>query len=147
MDVFGREIRYRGGFKGEDAVITITGASDVGSLVRSLQFGYRQGISRIWDLTDGSCFFVAGRTEGSWSVARVVGPGSFMDALREMTVCTPGTISFGSAGGFCGSGVSVRRTNYTLKNTVLTGISSSVNSDDMILNEGVSGIFLSLEIT
>lgn len=142
-DVFGREIAYSGGFKGEDAVITITGASDTGALVRNLSFEYGQSVTRIWDLTDGSCFYVAGRTSGNWSVSRVVGPGSFMRALQDMTVCDPGTISFGAGGGFCDGNGS---TEYNLNYTVLTGVNASINADDMIVNEGVGGIFLSLSI-
>ena len=141
-DIFGRSVNYGGGFKGDDAVISISGVS-AGALVQSLSFEYGQAMTRIWDLTSSSVFIVAGRAEGNWSIARIVGPGGFMRALVAMDVCDPGTVSFSAGKGFCDAS---DNTTYNLNHVVTTGVRSEVTTETMMMQEAVGGIFLSLSI-
>ena len=137
-DMFGRNIKYGGGFRPEGTTVNFSGITG-GSIVRNINISYEQAVSRIWDLGTGKCFYVAGHTNGTWSIGRVAG-GSSIGALGGYTVCSPGTIKFSGKNGLCsGSGAS-----YSLHSVVTVQVGVTVTSDDMIINEGVGGTFLSL---
>ena len=142
-DIFGRAINYGGGFKPEGTSVSFSGILG-GAIVRNINIGYDQQISRIWDLGSGKCFFIAGHTNGTWGIGRVAGTGSSIAALGAYTVCAPGTMTFNGTNGLCKAGVTG---NYTLSNVITVQVSVAVTSDDMIINEGVGGTFLSLSVT
>ena len=140
-DIFGRNIKYGGGFTPEGTTVNFSGITG-GAIVRNLTIGYEQAISRIWDLGTGSCYFIAGHTNGTWGMGRVAGPGAGISALAAYTVCAPGTLTFNGTNGLCKGGGTAK---YTLKNVVTVQVNVAVASEDMIINEGVGGSYLSLE--
>ena len=140
MDVFGRNLSYGGGFQPEGTTINMTGITG-GAIVRNVTLGYEQAISRIWDLGSGKCYFIAGHTNGTWGLGKVAGPGATIQAIAGYTVCKPGTITFNGTNGFCGNATAGR---YTLNVVVTAQVSVSVQSEDMIINEGVAGTYLYL---
>ena len=141
MDIFGRNLKYGGGFQPEGTTVNFSGIVG-GAIVRNLTIGYEQAISRIWDLGTGACYFIAGHTNGTWGMGRIAGPGAGISALAAYTVCNPGTLSFNGSNGLCPK---TGNAKYTLKNVVTVQINVGVTSDDMIINEGVGGSYLSLE--
>lgn len=144
-DIFNRTIGFAGAFKPEDTLITLSGVLQDLTLVRNLNLTYEQQLSRIWDLKDAKVFVVAGHTNGTWTIGRVVGPAGGGDIFGK-DVCNPGTITIGGQSGFCkpGGGRIGSQATYTLEKCILSQLTASVTSDDMILNEGLGGIFLSL---
>ena len=145
-DIFGRDLEYGGGFQPEGTTVSMSGITG-GAIVRNISIGYQQAISRIWDLGSGKCFFVAGHTNGTWSIGKLAGPGASISALAGYTVCAPGTLSFNGANGLCGPvAAGAAGANYKLYNVITVQVSLSVNADDMIINEGVGGTFLSLNV-
>ena len=147
-DIFGRELTYGGGFLPEDTTVSMSGISG-GAIVRNLQIGYEQQISRIWDLGTGSCFFIAGHTNGTWQIGKIAGPGASITALGGYTVCAPGTIKFTGGNGLCfpGGASAGKAANYELKSVITAKVNVSVSSEDMIINEGIGGTFLILDVT
>ena len=144
MGVFGRTIITDGGFKGEDAAVTFSPGGEAGSLVRNIQLQFGQQISRIWDLTTGHVFLIAGRPEGNASLAKVAGPGSGLAAFTQWTVCDRGSITINGEGGFCAD---IQQSgNWNLKDCVLTGIAASASAEDMILNEGITVAFMDMTV-
>jgi hypothetical protein len=140
-DIFGRNIRYGGGFLPEGTSVKFAGITG-GAIVRNIQIAYEQPVSRIWDLGSGRCFFVAGHPNGSWSMGKIGGPGASIKALGGYNVCNPGTVTFAGENGMCSPAGEV---TYTLKTVITTSINVAVSSEDMIINEGVGGTFMSLE--
>lgn len=145
-DVFGRNIQYGGGFQPEGTTVSFSGITG-GAIVRNINISYEQAISRIWDLGTGKCYFVAGHTNGTWSVGRVAGPGASVQALAQYTVCAPGTITFNGKNGICGPNAANASGRYTMHNVVTVQIGITVTSDDMIINEGVGGTYLYLDVS
>jgi hypothetical protein len=141
-DIFGRDLTYGGGFKPEGTSVTFAGMVG-GAIVRNISIGYEQAISRIWDLGTGNCFFVAGNTNGTWQIGKIAGPGASISTLGAYTVCSPGTMVFNGTNGSCDPATVA---GYTLNNVITAQVSVSVSSEDMIINEGVGGTFLSLSI-
>ena len=144
MDIFGRNLEYGGGFQPEGTTVSLSGITG-GAIVRNISIGYEQAISRIWDLGTGKCYFIAGHTNGTWGIGKIAGPGASLDALGAYTVCAPGTMSFNGENGLCDN-VPNGNAMYTLFNVITVQVSVSVNSDDMIINEGVGGTFLYLGV-
>jgi hypothetical protein len=142
-DIYGRDIKYGGGFQPEGTTVSFAGITG-GAIVRNINISYTQQLSRIWDLGSGKCYFVAGHTNGAWSVGRVAGPGASIDALASNTVCSPGSITFSGVNGICGPSASGSTGRYTLHNVVTVNVGVTVTSDDMIINETVGGTFLYL---
>ena len=143
-DIFGRNLEYGGGFQPEGTTVSLSGITG-GAIVRNISIGYEQAISRIWDLGTGKCYFIAGHTNGTWGIGKIAGPGASISALAGYTVCAPGTLTFNGANGLC-SNAANGQADYNLYNVITVQVSLSVNSDDMIINEGVGGTFLSLDV-
>ena len=141
-DIFGRNLEYGGGFQPEGTTINFSGITG-GAIVRNISIGYEQALSRIWDLGSGKCYFVAGHTNGTWGIGKIAGPGASIESLASYTVCNPGTMAFNGVSGLCDGGTGG---SYTLFNVVTVQVNVAVNSDDMIINEGVGGTFLYLAV-
>lgn len=139
-DIFGRKLEYGGGFQPEGTTVNFSGITG-GAIVRNISIGYEQAMSRIWDLGTGKCFFIAGHTNGTWGLGKIAGPGASIAALAGYNVCAPGTLSFNGQNGLCDAAANGE---YHLHNVITAQVNVSVNSDDMIINEGVGGTFLSL---
>lgn len=141
-DIFGRNVKYGGGFKPEGTTVNFSGITG-GAIVRNISIGYNQQISRIWDLGSGSCYFVAGHTDGTWGIGRVAGPGASLQALAGYNVCNPGTLAFNGSTGLC---TPAPTSTYTLNSVITVQVTVAVTSDDMIINEGVGGTYLFLTV-
>ena len=139
-DIFGRTITWGGSFQPEGTTVSFAGAQ-IGAIVRSVQISYGQAISRLWDLGTGRSFIVAGNTNGTWSIGTVAGVGGTFGDYG--TICAPGEMVISADAGLCGPSVPV---SYTLRQTILAQVGLSVVSDDMIINQALSGLFLSLEV-
>jgi len=139
-DIFGRSITWGGSFQPEGTTVSFAGA-EIGAIIRSVQISYGQAISRLWDLGTGKSFIVAGNTNGTWSIGTVAGVGGTFSDFGE--ICAPGEMVISADAGMCGPTTPV---SFTLRQTILAQVGLSVVSDDMIINEAVSGLFLSLEV-
>lgn len=140
-DVFGRSIQYGGGFKPEGTTVNFSGITG-GAIVRNVNIGYEQPMTRIWDLSSSRCFFVAGHTNGTWGIGKIAGTGATLAAISGYNVCSPGTMSFTGKNGLCKAG----QATYKLHHVVTTNIAVAVSSEDMVLTEGLGGSFLSLDV-
>lgn len=162
-DIFNRRtLQYGGSFAADAASINFTTGNPnfqagVGLVTQSLQISYQQPITRLYEVGTQYTYFIAGRAQGTMSMARVLGPGivtsqfykSFGDvclanqnhlALDVAAGCQPG----GPGGTGAGSLVSSRM--YFLANNVLIqSLGLSVAAQDMIINEQLSFFFTSLE--
>lgn len=156
LDIFGRQpLNFGGAFAADGARMIFTGIgqsvlSAVGTLAQNLQVTYRQPIIRLYELGDLFEYFVVGRPQGNGMVNRVVGPRpilyafytTFGDACNAQnnnirilarTSCAQGTAT--------GDELDV-----TLKHCVLTDYGLNVAAQDMVFNESLPFMFISLEI-
>jgi len=82
-DMFGRETVFGGAMAAESTFLkfaSVEGLSDMstGLLIQQLQIQYAQNITRLYALEDSKVYFVAGRTEGQFTIQNVVGPSDFI---------------------------------------------------------------------
>jgi hypothetical protein len=169
---------WAGSFASDIAALSIAGnAAVVLGIVQNVNVTFAQNISRIYDVSNGGAssvggvvpvFYVGGRTQGSATIGRVVGPKSgdlctFYETMGN--VCTPQDVQFTFSGG-CGyvqsgslssgtpttvtpfntgnSETGVNSVTYSLEGCVTTQIGIQVNSNDMIVNENVQLMFVNM---
>jgi hypothetical protein len=127
----------------------------VGLLTQTIQFNYAQQITRLYEIGSNATFLVAGRTQGSLSLGRVLGPrqvqtqfyanyGNVCNAANNnITVslqagCTTGTAS---------SGVGTQGTlAFLIQNVVIVSMGLTVAAEQMIVNENLQAMFVSLNL-
>jgi len=143
-DVFNRTVSFGNAFKSEDVTIAFSGIT-VGMLVQNLNVTYQQQISRLWELGSQKQYYIAGRTGGNFTIAKLAGPTTGLNAFITQygNVCNANsnTIDFSYSGGWCTGGTSG---NLKLHHAVIENIGIAVSSNDMIVNQNVSGMFASL---
>lgn len=131
----------------------------VGMLTQNIQINYQQQINRLYEVGSNSTYFVGGRTQGQLAIGRVIGPRgvqvAFYTKYGNMCNARDNTINFSSSGD-CSTGASVASgsigaadgtgAKYTMKFCVITNIGISVGAQDMIVNENLQLLFVSLEV-
>lgn len=159
-DIYGRTAdQFGGAFAADAAVITFgsLAAGGVGLLVQSASFMYTQQVTRIYEIGSNLSFYVGGRTQGQASVQRVLGPRMIVAGFYTQfgNVCNAGqnqlSITLGSSclptdptlGGLDLLGY----IDLVAMFCVITSIGVSVNAGDMIVNESLSLMFGSFNIT
>lgn len=176
---------WAGSFASDIAALSIAGNARIAlGIVQNVNVTFAQNISRIYDVSNGGnssvggivpVFYVGGRTQGSATIGRVVGPKSgdvciFYEVMGN--VCAPQDVTFTFSGG-CGydqgalasaynvgtsntsaapfgtgnSAEGVNSVAYNLEGCVATQIGIQVNSNDMIVNENVQFMFVNMSCT
>lgn len=141
--VFAGGQTYNGGFRADQLKLTFGGTDVAGFLVQNVQFQYTQQVTMLYEIGSANVYYVGGRAQGSATLARVIGPaalgGQFIRNFNNL--CEPQDINFNVSSGCKGGGP-----NYTLQDAVLTTISVSVTSQDVVVNEQLQFIFVDLEM-
>jgi len=144
-DIFNRTVSFGNAFKSEDVTIAFSGVT-AGMLVQNLNIGYQQQISRLWELGSQKQYYIAGRTGGNFAIAKLAGPTagmtSFITTYGDVCNAQSNTIAFSYGGGWCtgGSGGG----NLSLHHAVIENVGLTVSSNDMIVNQNISGMYASL---
>jgi len=136
-----------------------TRAGGVGLLTQNLQIQYSQAVTRLYEIGSNATFLVAGRTQGQASMGRVLGPRAVNIAFytKYGNVCNAGqnNINFEAdagcpenAGLYYGGGGATASGSYTfiIRYVVITNIGIAVAAQDMIINEQLQLMFISLEV-
>jgi hypothetical protein len=124
------------------------GTFGVGMLTQNVQINYQQQISRLYEVGTNNTYFIGGRTQGQLALGRVIGPqavqvtfytkyGNMCFAKSNIMTLTAGNSS--CAGGGPGS-------VFTIMYSVITSIGITVGAQDMIVNEQLQLMFVSLEV-
>lgn len=161
-DLFDRAGNDLGGtFASDGAKIVFSGGGTglgggVGLLCQQLQVQYQQQITRLYEIGSNYTFLVAGRTQGSLSVARILGPRTVQMAFYGTygNVCNAATNNLGillETG--CPKGTSgnpglvggLGKLALNIKNVVLTSLGLTLTAQDMIINEALQAMFVSLD--
>lgn len=134
---------YNGGFRADQLTLTFGGQNVSGFLVQNVQFQFSQQITMLYEIGSENVYYVGGRAQGSATLARVVGPAplakQFITTFNNL--CSPQDINFNASAGCKAGGP-----NYTLQDAVLTTISVSVTSQEVVINEQLQFIFVNLDM-
>ena len=125
---------------------TTGGIDQEEELVQNFASQYQQNINRLWEVGSANTYFIAGRTQGSLAIKRIIGGQGPSKNFIEYygNVCniqnTHFTIQI-SAG--CTSSNVVGGLKFD--GVVINSIGYSVAAADMIINEDISCLFAMLE--
>jgi len=143
QDIYSREISYGGAFSSDGASVQFAGFS-AGFLMQSLQWNYQQHISRLYELGSANIYLVAGRTQGTVNMTRVLGPVSIATEFYEQygNVCNAAenNLSFSMETG-CGGAQSAEQT-IDIRHVIIQGIAGAATAERMVLHETLAMIFL-----
>ena len=144
-DVFGRDIQIGGGFKADGAKVTFAGKGcKEGLLVQNISIQYQQQVNRLYEVGCPEVYLIAGRTNGTISMARVIGPKGIMkDFYSEYgDPCETKSLTIELSPGLC-QGAS--NSAVTANKVIITSIGISVSANDMLINEQMQLMFVTLE--
>ncbi len=150
-DIFGRQALDVGGaFAADAAVVTFAGidGGGVGLLTQSLNFQYQQQITRLYEVGSRQTFYVGGRSQGSASVARILGPravsAAFYSVYGNICNAASNTLAFQLAVGCNDPADLGQGMAFSLLGVVITSIGISVQAENMIINEQLQLMFVTL---
>jgi len=150
-DIFNRTSdKFGGSFAADQARITFPALSggaggDAGLLVQNMQANYTQQVTRLYEISSPTIYYVGGRTSGSAAVTRVVGPrklaSAFYSTYGDICNAASNTLNFSMTTG-CGE-ASGARAAYTAHFVVIVSIGISIAAADMLINESLQMMFSS----
>ncbi len=146
-----------GAFSAEDTTLSFAGvgsdgfslAGGVGLLTQSLQVSYSQNVTRLYEVGSPNSYLIAGRTQGQASLSRIIGPRAIQAAFYRKfgNVCNARSNNIDLAARMgCNGDNSGSLYSLAIGGCVLTSVSISVSAQDMMINESLQMIFISLEI-
>lgn len=148
-DMFGNTVTFGGAFNADGATITFD-SKYTGLLVQSLQWGYMQNISRLYDVTSTDIVLVSGRTQGQGSMSRVMGPSALAAAffLKYGNVCYADTNTLTvTAEVECGQAGGNDTVNLVMSGVVINSYGGAISAQDMVVNEQLGFVFLWMTYT
>lgn len=141
--VFAGGQTHNGGFRADQLSLSFAGEDVAGFLVQNIQFSYTQQLTLLYEIGSEFVYYVGGRAQGTATIARIIGPApaaaAFLAKFNDL--CAPSDIEFDASVGCAGTGL-----RYTLVDAVLTTISVSVTSQEVVINEQAQFIFIDLEV-
>jgi hypothetical protein len=144
-DVFNREVNLGTPLAAESTRLLVAGLTDEDMLAQNVRIEYKQNINRLWEVGSSKQFFIAGRTEGTMSVGRVVGgkgvSGEFIKQYGDVCNIASNHITLKLDAG-CGS--TSDKGSITASGVVVNSVAYNVQAQDMIINEEVSMMFARL---
>lgn len=160
-DIFSRAGQdFKGSFAADAARVAFAGGSadllGVGLLTQTISVNYTQALTRLYEIGTNYTYIVAGRTAGQLAMGRVLGPRPIQLGFyaKYGNVCNAATnnLNFEAETG-CPTGENPGNTGglsgtYTfgIRNAVITNIAITVSAQDMIINEQLQMMFVSLNL-
>ncbi len=159
QDIFGRRpLEFGGAFAADSACINLgleceddegNPIAIEGLLTQQLSIQYQQPITRLYEVGTQKTFYVAGRPQGTASIARILGPGNvmaeFYECLGDVCNADKNDICFCVEANCLGNpDQDFQGMSICLKNVVLQSIGISVQAQDMIINEQLSLFFTAM---
>ncbi len=132
---------FNGGFRADQLELSFGGIDVSGFLVQNVQFQYSQQVTMLYEIGSSNVYYVGGRAQGQATLARVMGPAplaaNFIKLFNDL--CSPQDINFNASAGCKRGGA-----NYTLEDAVLTTLSVSVTSQDVVISEQLQFMYINL---
>jgi hypothetical protein len=145
-DLFNRQVELGEPLAADATILTLPGAlGEEDQLVQQMSIQYQQNVNRLWEVGSFKTFFIAGRTQGSMQVKRVVGSkgvnAAFVKQYADVCKIKENHFSLSFVAG-CESGSD--KGSLSVEGVVITSIAYNVAAADMIINEDISFLFAML---
>lgn len=142
--VFAAPQTHAGGFRADRVRLTIAGRNAPGLVIQNIQFSFSQQVTLLYEIGSNNVYYVGGRAQGNATIGRILGPAAAQCALLTSygDLCQPKDIAFSASSG-CEANTGC---SYTLKKAVMTTITASVNSNDIVINESLQLMFTDIDL-
>ena len=142
-DIFGRSQPVGGVLLADQALMTVSGAGDlgVGALVQQVDLSYQQAANQLFELGSNRVYLAMGRPSGQMTIGRIVGSSEFMSGLFNACL-GGGTVSFSGTSGGC-NGVT-GTFNRTALGVFVTNYGFSMNTQELMIRENLQCSFQGL---
>lgn len=145
-DILNRQVEFGGAFSADGVKLIFGSIAGAGFLVQQMGISYRVQTSRVHEIGSNRVYIVAGRTQGSASLSRLIGPKPFaLEFYQKFSdICQLPNNNIGVLMGAesCGNGAN---THLTLRHCFIEGLNLNVNAGDFLFNEQSTMSFISLE--
>jgi hypothetical protein len=144
-----------GAFAADAAVVTFSGSgggefAGVGMLAQQVSFGYQQQITRLFEIGSNNMYYVAGRSQGNASIARVLGPVpvsvAFYQYYGDVCGATGHVLTFSLMPGCETPGNWGDAINLSLTGALIMSVGFGVAAENMVINEQLSLMYASLMV-
>lgn len=145
-DVFNREVDLGTPLAADATRLLVTGLTEEDMLAQNVRIEYRQNINRLWEVGSSKQFFIAGRTEGTIAVGRIIGgkgvSGEFIRQYGDVCKMAQNHITLLLDAG-CVSKQTLGK--ITASGVVVQSVAYNVTSQEMMINEDIAMMFARLE--
>lgn len=149
-DVFGREVGSAAGTFLSEGGSTLVSGEGENLLLQNIQVTYQRPINFIFGLGDTKRYMVVGRSQGSFSVGRIVGPAkanaNFLEKMADPCKSPQGANFDITMGGGCPTGQGANKVKLALKGAFLTSVGYSIQAQDVMINENLQGVCTSVSV-
>ena len=147
-DIFQRQVELGTPLAADATRLLLPDLGDGDLMVQSVSVQYQQNINRLWEVGSFKTFFIAGRTQGTLQLKRVIGAKGLSTGFiqRYGDVCqirsNQMTLSLGaSCTDFQNQG------GLKVEGCVITSVGYSIAAADMIINEDIAMMFAKLGLS
>lgn len=144
-DIFGRTQPVGGVLAADQALMTISGAGDlgVGALVQNLELNYQQQANQLFELGSNKVYLAMGRPTGTMTIGRIVGTSEWMADLFD--ACSGGgTVSFTGTSGGCAGSLGSNSFARTALGVFVTNYGFSMTTQELMIRENLQCQFQGL---
>lgn len=145
-DVFNREVDLGKPLAADATRLILSEIGDEDLLIQSVAIQYQQNINRLWEVGSSKTFFIAGRTQGTIQIKRVLGgqgvSGEFVAKYGDVCNIAGNHMTFTFEAG-CEDGAGLGK--ITASACVIQSVGYSVAAADMVVNEDLNLMFARLE--
>jgi hypothetical protein len=134
----------------------------VGMIVQNVNIGYQQQVTRLYEIGSNLTYYVGGRVQGNMTVGRIIGPGiimaSFYNAFGDVCNAVNNTVNLYVGTGCRVTGLDSRgiagttqqaqymNAKFTINYMVLINVGITVGAQDMVINEQLQLMFVSMSV-
>lgn len=146
-DIFQRQVDLGTPLAADATRLTLPNIGDEDMLVQNFTAQYQQNVNRIWEVGSFKTYFIAGRTQGTMQIKRIIGgKGIGANFIQQFAnVCNIQgnhfTISLAAGCDTSNGGGSL-----SFEGVVITSIAYSVAAADMMINEDFTLLFAKLSL-
>lgn len=152
LDLYGRQEPVSGGaFSADSALMSFAGITGVGLVTQQINFNYQQNVTRIFEVGTNFQYYIVGRSQGSMSLNRVLGPRALAFAFYSVygNPCNVpnNTINIDMAQGCDNANdpqAAANIASLSILGTLLQQAGFSVQGEQMMISEQAQAMFISL---
>ncbi len=152
-DIFNRATpKFGGSFTSDGARLNFAGDIDgAGLLIQNVSINFQQSITRVWELSSNTTYYIGGRTSGQMGITRILGPAPlsrvFYTRYGDVCEVSDGSVITLNFENDCtpDDGVVGLETTYQVRQPVITAIGVNMSAADMVISENVTMLFATLE--